>query len=1070
MQANICGGLWRNVRRTPTLDTAHLGPIVRVEDEGFCYFKNVEDLIESVDDATAQIGPLPLNELVLPSRIQRGRFDIDVPLRDQWVGASRDDVAELINIIIEKTIQVYHTVYYAEVPLNANEFIVMSSHGPTKISYHVMTPIWFVNAHQCKRFSNEVQLHLEFAGHKYLECIDWGIISGGSNNLRMPGAIKRRAPTRVKDFDEDFDNLGQHWSEALIGWYEDCDPPHFISEALHPPINSYSAGTTANRGRAIAAIELLKLHMSEFESTWKLSTETDRIIYFWRIKPSYCEICNRTHESDNTMFVTMSDNKKGTVSLCCRRKPDSPVVIGEVPPEVVRETIQDRVAALVARYTDEQTRPLSDHRKTLWRELNRQKFIEHNNVLIHNRPELIDFPADVRTLYVRAPMKMGKTAKILELIERTAPESVLYVSFRQTFSEAIVARLNAPMANGEAPTNLFVSYQNIAENTIYADMYPYLIVQVESLKRVDAHAYDLVVLDESESVLAQLSSPFVQHVSTTYALFESFLRTAKQVICMDANLGERTIKLVQAARPAALPNGILHFDKPVTQRLYYENTYKNAADYEMILVPSNKELYAQLVACLKDRKKCFLSTNSIEEATCFITAIKNEFTVNNLTSSEKLQPEGPDVLKVALYTSKTNVSMRSKHFKDVNEWWGQADLLIYTPTVTAGVSFDKTHFDVGFGLFTSKSCDVETCRQMMGRIRNIVDKKIYVHLDVAEMRLPTEHAIVGRLLLNVKIMNENRILFDDVTIPTISKVTPEGRIVIEPTNCFELTVANMIHANYSRNNFAKRFIEQMLDTGVKITYRRSVGRDEELTYNKASLREQAAETEAIAIAGATSVSFETYQTIMDAKKHGFIQDQSTHYDDETMAAVSKYHLTVHYKVEETRIDKTFVRLFNSVHTMRNFHNLAEMRPVIRWRGVQPTMPLAAYASSRPTKNLSRDLVLAMLRSFDMKQIGEYCQMDDSYFQEAIKKLEQTIGRDMRSGANVWAVVGTHFHTYGIKAPAGIIAEALRTFLGLGLSMSGKGKGKKYKIVYPEHVLDLVIEVIDIGPPILPPAN
>lgn len=63
-----------------------------------------------------------------------------------------------------------------------------------------------------------------------------------------------------------------------------------------------------------------------------------------------------------------------------------------------------------------------------------------------------------------------------------------------------------------------------------------------------------------------------------------------------------------------------------------------------------------------------------------------------------------------------------KDFCDVNNAFSVADVLIYTPALTAGVSFEVKHFDYMYGLFDHTSCSAEICSQMLGRIRDIKHK------------------------------------------------------------------------------------------------------------------------------------------------------------------------------------------------------------------------------------------------------------------------------------------------------------------------------------------------------------
>jgi hypothetical protein len=42
--------------------------------------------------------------------------------------------------------------------------------------------------------------------------------------------------------------------------------------------------------------------------------------------------------------------------------------------------------------------------------------------------------------------------------------------------------------------------------------------------------------------------------------------------------------------------------------------------------------------------------------------------------------------------------------KDITNSWSQADCVITTPTIEAGVSFDKEHFDRIYGVIAERSC------------------------------------------------------------------------------------------------------------------------------------------------------------------------------------------------------------------------------------------------------------------------------------------------------------------------------------------------------------------------------
>ena len=82
-------------------------------------------------------------------------------------------------------------------------------------------------------------------------------------------------------------------------------------------------------------------------------------------------------------------------------------------------------------------------------------------------------------------------------------------------------------------------------------------------------------------------------------------------------------------------------------------------------------------------------------------------------------------LKLALYTSSSGGQEKVK-LKNVDEHWSDVNVLIYSPTISAGVSFDKIHVDIIFGAICSNSCSERDYHQMLRRVRKINQKDILI--------------------------------------------------------------------------------------------------------------------------------------------------------------------------------------------------------------------------------------------------------------------------------------------------------------------------------------------------------
>ena len=71
--------------------------------------------------------------------------------------------------------------------------------------------------------------------------------------------------------------------------------------------------------------------------------------------------------------------------------------------------------------------------------------------------------------------------------------------------------------------------------------------------------------------------------------------------------------------------------------------------------------------------------------------------------NDKLQKKYTD--KVILYYSGITSDEEKLDISNILDKWSNADVVIYSPTIEAGVSFDRVHFDSLYGIMC-KSCTV----------------------------------------------------------------------------------------------------------------------------------------------------------------------------------------------------------------------------------------------------------------------------------------------------------------------------------------------------------------------------
>jgi hypothetical protein len=385
------------------------------------------------------------------------------------------------------------------------------------------------------------------------------------------------------------------------------------------------------------------------------------------------------------------------------------------------------------------------------------------------------------TMFVVANMGMGKTSQCLvpyiqQEKQRNANMRICFISFRKTFSAELKKKF--------------------PECTLYSDKTgclddDELIVQAESLHRIGTEKgpFNVVVLDECESIFEQFNSKFSHRES--WNVFDWLLKSSQRVICLDANLSKSTVELMEKFRPK---QGFTH----------HRNTYRNCSENRFFTCKEKDIWLSLLVKSIENGEKIVVPTNSKGEAKALYKLIVED---KNLLSSEE----------VGIYTADTpDDKTRKLHFEDVNKFWSSYKALIYSPTVTAGCSFEKKHYDKVFALFNYTTTTVEASRQMLKRVRDISTKEYYICFDSRSSSitpgLPTEISEIESYLRERAFNVKSEFNSDWL----VRQISDDGRSYEFPfkDTYYWVTIHNIRRKRKSRNSFMKRFVKQEQATGA----------------------------------------------------------------------------------------------------------------------------------------------------------------------------------------------------------------------------------------------------------------
>lgn len=490
-------------------------------------------------------------------------------------------------------------------------------------------------------------------------------------------------------------------------------------------------------------------------------------INFNRVRAGTCHLSGREHTHDNTLFAVFSKlglyarcrHCKGATRVCNMLAGDEAVQAPEavpakgrpkkIPIDVQRER-EARVLSLCSR----------EYPPRKWRSAD---VLEYTGAMNQHSDYMEEYPDDVPTIHVRAAMGCGKTEALRRLISRTQPKSVLVISHRVSFTIDICAKLK------------YVSYQDIT-GTITPKDAPYVVVQCESLFRVEQERYELIVCDEIESIMSQMFAPTHRRGHACWITFERLLLYCDQLITMDGNLTQETVDIIGQIRDVRT---VIVDNRAIPRKTMHK-------------VTTNKSAMVAILLTLVGRgERVVVPTSSLSMAKKLEKMIRERY---------------PD-RRLMMYSSETPVEVREETLRDVNKSWVNYDVLIFTPTISAGPSFTEPHFNALIGFWYDTSCDVFTMMQMTWRARNIMGGTYYHYVSESGRGLPdTVEAVREHVSRSLDHACEY------MTDPVVT-MADGGRVVHQDTTRFNAWLYLTARRNYSQNHFLAMMIRELKGVG-----------------------------------------------------------------------------------------------------------------------------------------------------------------------------------------------------------------------------------------------------------------
>ncbi|KAK3809698.1 MAG: origin of replication binding protein-domain-containing protein [Linnemannia elongata] len=478
------------------------------------------------------------------------------------------------------------------------------------------------------------------------------------------------------------------------------------------------------------------------------------------------------------------------------------------------------------------------------------------------------------SLLIRCDTGGGKTVYAEALVKANKKSRFVAITCRRTLADTLDERL------------CFENYQDFPPSLIACNR---LVVQAESLYKLNLEFYcedTILILDEVSSLIKQMCSDKTHgnmH-NLNLQVFERLIQRATRVICLDADLSDEEVEIMKSLR---------------SDFIVINNTFQRQKDDKVVLFDDKMKLLAVTKDLLRDGKRVCISSTMSAKVTETLHAILTEAG-----------------FKGVCVTMNTPESVKKDISKNINTTMADLDYFIHTPTISVGVDYNvKDHVDYVVGIFSTYSeVDVETCMQMMRRVRHVKSKTYLVHVDAITKDLPATALEVKKW-----ICNQLDIITGRVRMSLTLKLTlDDNNRLVMPDDLYHRMYCHVrAKKNLSLNDFRSRLIQRMAQAGCIVT-----GKSDKLPLDSPIIADLKAKEEEITAA--------LHQQTADADplspdKFEELSRGTQELDAGQRASMHKFALMRTYDVQDHSIvTAAWVGMFDNAHEKECFKNLSAL--------------------------------------------------------------------------------------------------------------------------------------------------
>jgi len=447
---------------------------------------------------------------------------------------------------------------------------------------------------------------------------------------------------------------------------------------------------------------------------------------------------------------------------------------------------------------------------------------------------------DSKLFVLKSAWGTGKTQHCLKrVVELYSTYRILLITSVNSLNLTMTTQLNQyiqELYNGKATADqLFYSHLDTQKDkTIQLKQCSKVVCSIQSLCKIDNTAFDIIFIDEYESVM----NGYYGHSTFKHQSIQSLFHTMANIVCisgkvilLDADISQDKLELIQTI--LGQPKTEIYKNNQLSFRgVEYEIHLCELECYLLMLIEEQLNNIKLVIPCAS-RKKALLVLYVLGN-----TMSENEELKKTSEKYATLVKEYYDKIKhrVILYIDRDGVKLYKTNgvFHDYSIYKNddvyvnldafitlhQIDTFIYTPTITTGISINQPHFDKSYAIASQLSVNYKEFIQMMMRTRKLNHNQSNILIHSSQFKTyqtqPTMKRILSSQIHRAKLINDiiyskNELEYTDTTVVNelmteLEQMNNNDIELLTTQSYCKCQLINMLNHKHTRDNFVFNFI------------------------------------------------------------------------------------------------------------------------------------------------------------------------------------------------------------------------------------------------------------------------